>query len=74
MMPEVNGFDVVRALSEDHATARIPIIVVTAKQITAEDRVQLSGYVTSILEKAGFRNDQFIGEVRRAVSGRRAVG
>jgi len=34
MMPEVNGFDVVEALREHPATARIPILVVTAKRIT----------------------------------------
>ena len=41
MMPEVNGFDVVEALHEHPDTARIPILVVTAKQITAEDRARL---------------------------------
>ena len=40
MMPEVNGFDVVEALHEDPDTTRIPILVVTAKQISAEDRAQ----------------------------------
>ncbi len=34
MMPDVNGFDVVEALQPDPDTARIPILVVTAKQIT----------------------------------------
>ena len=45
MMPEVNGFDVVEALKQQPDTARIPILVVTAKQITAEDRARLNGYV-----------------------------
>ena len=40
MMPEVSGFDVVEALHEDPDTTRIPILVVTAKQIIAEDRTQ----------------------------------
>jgi CheY-like chemotaxis protein len=38
MMPEVNGFDVVEALNEQPDTARIPILVITGKQITAADR------------------------------------
>jgi len=54
MMPEVNGFDVVEALNVDPATARIPIVVVTAKKITVEDRIRLDGYVTTIVEKAFF--------------------
>jgi CheY-like chemotaxis protein len=37
MMPDVNGFEVVQALSEHPSTSRIPILVVTAKQISAQD-------------------------------------
>jgi CheY-like chemotaxis protein len=73
MMPDVSGFDVVAALIDDPETARIPILVVTAKHITPEDRHKLNGYVMSIMEKANFDRDRFIGEVRRAVAGRHAV-
>jgi CheY-like chemotaxis protein len=73
MMPEVNGFDVVDALQEHPVTARIPILVVTAKQITATDRVQLNGYVTTILTKTEFDPDRLASEVRRAMSGRNVV-
>jgi CheY-like chemotaxis protein len=73
VMPEVNGFDVVAALNEHPETARIPILVVTAKQITAEDRTKLSGYVTTIMEKAEFEGNNFTAEVRRAMSGRRLL-
>jgi CheY-like chemotaxis protein len=72
MMPEVNGFDVVAALSEQSETARIPILVVTAKQITAEDRARLTGSVTTIMEKTE-ASERFTAEVRRAVAGRRVV-
>src|SRR6185369_5159409 len=72
MMPEVSGFDVVAALHEDPATASIPILVVTAKQITAEDRERLNGYVMTIMEKANFDRERFVGEVRRAMAGRHA--
>ena len=51
-------------------TARIPILVVTAKAITAEDRTRLNGYVTAIMEKTDFDRDRFRAEVRRAMSGR----
>ncbi|HEV7839606.1 MAG TPA: response regulator, partial [Gemmatimonadaceae bacterium] len=70
MMPEVSGFDVVAALNENPETAHIPILVVTAKQITPEDRAQLNGYVLSIMEKGNFDRDRFIAEVRRAMAGR----
>jgi signal transduction histidine kinase/DNA-binding response OmpR family regulator len=70
MMPDVNGFDVVRALNERPDTARIPILVVTAKQVTAEDRARLSGLVTTIMEKGELDESRFMDEVERAMYGR----
>ncbi len=74
MMPEVSGFDVVEALNRQPDTARIPIMVVTAKQVTAEDRTRLNGYVTTIVEKAEFHSDRIAAEVRRAMSRRQLIG
>jgi DNA-binding response OmpR family regulator len=73
MMPEVSGFDVVLALNEQTDTAQIPILVVTSKRITKEDRARLDGFVSSIVEKADYDRDRFTAEVRRAMSGRTAV-
>jgi PAS domain S-box-containing protein len=73
MMPGINGFDVVDALQERPDTARIPILVVTAKDITADDRARLNGYVTAIVEKTEFDSDCLTREVRRAMAGRNVV-
>jgi PAS domain S-box-containing protein len=73
MMPEMNGFDVVTALSDDAATAGIPVLVVTAKTLSADDRTSLNGHVITIMEKTEFSRERFIAEVRRAMSGRRVV-
>ena len=73
MMPEVNGFDVVGALLKRPETASIPVLVVTTKHITAEDRMQLNGYVAGIVEKQEFDRVSFATEIRRAMSGRRLV-
>jgi PAS domain S-box-containing protein len=73
VMPEVNGFAVVEALNKLPGTARIPILVVTAKVITAEDRAKLNGCVTMIMEKGDFDRDRFTAEVRRAMSSRQLV-
>jgi PAS domain S-box-containing protein len=70
MMPGVSGFDVVEALQRNSETARIPILVLTAKQITADDRSTLNknhGNVVHIVEKAGLNQAHFIDEVRRAL-------
>ena len=71
MMPGMNGFSVVEALQEQSDTARIPILVVTAKEINTEDRMRLSRFVTTIMQKTELRLDPFMVEVRRAMSGRR---
>jgi CheY-like chemotaxis protein len=70
MMPTVSGFDVVAALQDRPETANIPILAVTAKEITAEDRERLNGYVTTIMEKGNFEPRRLTAEVRRAMSGR----
>ena len=73
MMPDVSGFDVVEALQANPDTARIPILVVTAKHINVEDRARLTGHVTTVMEKTEFDAQRFTAEVRRAMSGRRMV-
>ncbi len=70
MMPNVNGFDVVEALQGDSETARIPILVLTARQVTALDRETLqkkAGRPIRIVEKAGFGRATFLAEVNRAL-------
>ncbi|HYW56611.1 MAG TPA: response regulator [Polaromonas sp.] len=70
MMPEVSGFDVVDALHRNRETARIPILIVTAKQVTSADRITLNkggSNVVHIVEKAGLDQAHFLGEVRRAL-------
>jgi CheY-like chemotaxis protein len=73
MMPDLSGFDVVEALRTNPDTARIPIVVVTAKDVSEDDRRKLNGYVTAIMEKASFDRDRFTSEVRRAMSGRQMI-
>jgi CheY-like chemotaxis protein/anti-sigma regulatory factor (Ser/Thr protein kinase) len=51
MMPEVNGFDVVEALSEHAATEAIPIMVLTAKDLTVGDIERLNGRAAHILQR-----------------------
>jgi PAS domain S-box-containing protein len=70
LMEGVDGFDVVKALQQHPDTARIPILVVTVKRLTAADRTRLNGYVTTVIEKAEFDPHHFTAEVRRATSGR----
>jgi CheY-like chemotaxis protein/anti-sigma regulatory factor (Ser/Thr protein kinase) len=68
MMPEVSGFDVVEALKADAATRAIPIIVMTAKVVTSEDRAALNGHVVRVLQKSEFNREGFLKEMRAALA------
>jgi threonine synthase len=67
MMPELDGFTVLDALRADPHTAHIPVIVVTAKELTGEEKERLQGQVYSLLQKGEFMNDEFMEEVRSLV-------
>jgi CheY-like chemotaxis protein len=67
-MPEVSGFEVVDALKGDPATAGIPIVIVTARDLGPEDRRRLKGRIQELVDKVGFDEGRFLGEVRRALS------
>lgn len=54
MMPEVSGFDVVDALRAEAVTQSTPILVITAKDLTNEDKLRLNGRITALLQKGAF--------------------
>ena len=51
MMPEMDGFQFVDYVRQHEAWRGIPIVVVTAKDLTPADRLRLNGYVTDIIRK-----------------------
>jgi signal transduction histidine kinase len=67
MMPELSGFDVVEALQSKSRTACIPVIIITAKDVTQDDMDTLNGFVLRIIGKSRFRGETFINEVHRAL-------
>ncbi len=73
MMPEVNGFTVVDALHDNPRTADIPIIILTAKIVSAQERQRLNGHIVAIAGKSGIDRAAFLSEVNRAVRPRVAV-
>ena len=68
MMPHVSGFDVVEALASRAETAGIPVLVLTAKLVTAQDRELLRGRVRKIMEKSNFEPAALLAEVQRALA------
>jgi PAS domain S-box-containing protein len=73
MMPDMSGFDVVALLCGQPETARIPTLVVTSRQVNAEERSRLNGYVTAIMAKGAFSPGQLTNEIRRAMRGQKRV-
>jgi len=52
MMPETDGFEVLEAMRDHDEWRNIPVIVITARDLTAEDRARLNGRVASVIQKA----------------------
>jgi signal transduction histidine kinase/CheY-like chemotaxis protein len=73
MMPEVSGFDVVEMLKDSPRTAVIPVVVVTAKTLTAQDKATLNGLVAAVLQKSSFEHGRFVSEVRRVLADKRGA-
>jgi CheY-like chemotaxis protein len=63
MMPRMNGFEFVVELRKHPEWRVIPVIIVTAKILTSEERLRLSGYVEKILKKEAFSRDALLVEV-----------
>jgi len=66
-MPEGSGFEVVQALRDCEQTARIPILALSAKDLTAEDHARLNGAVSAIVKKSSFGRGELLAELRRAL-------
>jgi signal transduction histidine kinase/CheY-like chemotaxis protein len=73
MMPDVTGFDVVEALRADEATETIPIMVLTAKLMTASDRLRLNGQVSAILSRGSTGSADLLLQLRYIVDAQGAA-
>ncbi len=68
MMPEMDGFEFVAELRHSEDWRTIPVVVITAKDLTAEERQRLSGSVERILMKGAYRREELLAEVQRLVA------
>jgi CheY-like chemotaxis protein len=67
MMPDVDGFAVLEAVKSDHTTRSIPIVVVTAKDLTQEERDILNMGVEALLQKGLFEQQELLADVAAAL-------
>jgi CheY-like chemotaxis protein len=68
MMPEMDGFEFLSTLRKREGGEKIPVVVITAKELTTEDRKMLNGSVERVLLKGEFSRQDLLNRVREFVS------
>src|SRR5216684_1704510 len=69
LMPGMDGFEVIRHVRQEATLKELPILVMTAKNLTAEEASLLSHETQGLLQKNGSWQEQLIVEVRRVIKG-----
>jgi threonine synthase len=62
-MPGIDGFGLVEELKLDPRTKNIPIVVVSAKDITPEERKRLNGHIEAVYQKGSLPSRKFVEQV-----------
>ncbi|MCB0190327.1 MAG: pyridoxal-phosphate dependent enzyme [Anaerolineae bacterium] len=68
-MPEMDGFALLQELKSDPLTANIPVIVVSAKDLTKDDEQRLAGQTSSVWMKGSFSTKDLVEHVVDTLSG-----
>jgi len=70
MMPEMDGFELLEEIEKKPQWKDLPVLVVTARELSAEDRARLDGHVDRVLRKEPYGNPELIDQVARIVAAR----
>jgi len=73
MMPEMDGFEFAAEVRRHPEWRSIPIVVITAQDLTAEERKRLNGNVEKILRKDGDSRESILEQVRDLLAGSNAT-
>src|SRR5712671_4063761 len=73
IMPGLSGFDVVEALRAEEATRSIPIMVLTAKTLTEDDKMALNGQVAAIFHRNSVAGTELTTWLRGIVAKRHSI-
>jgi CheY-like chemotaxis protein len=66
-MPEMDGFATIEALKANETTRSIPIIIVSAQDLTPDEQQRLTGQVEALLHKGIFTENELLEDVSRAL-------
>jgi len=69
MMPEMDGFEFAAELHKRDEWRSIPIVVLTAKDLTPEERDRLNGNVHTVLDKGKCSQPELMRQVRDLIAG-----
>ncbi|MCB0036617.1 MAG: response regulator [Anaerolineales bacterium] len=72
MMPEMDGFEFIDRFRQNYSEHNIPIIVLTAKDLTPRERTLLRDSVKVVMQKGVYRHDDLLAEIRRLLAVARA--
>lgn len=67
MMPEMDGFQFLTELRQHPQWRSLPIVVITAMDLTPTDRLRLNGSVEQVLQKGSYHRDDLLREVKDLV-------
>lgn len=67
MMPGMDGFGIVKEMKKDSRLADIPIIVITAKELSAFERAELDGKIKALLQKGSFLDSDLLSDIKQAL-------
>jgi hypothetical protein len=68
MMPEMDGFEFVARLRADPAHRNIPIVVLTAKELSPDERARLNGQVAKIIQKGSLQLEEVMVELSQLIA------
>ena len=69
MMPAVDGFEVLRRLRQQPETAELPVVVITAKDLSVQEREELRLSTVRVIEKEGMARERMLRELRASLAG-----
>jgi threonine synthase len=67
MMPGIDGFGLVEELKLDPRTKNIPVVVVSAKDITPDERKRLNGHIEAVYEKSSLPPRKFVEQMVQVI-------
>jgi CheY-like chemotaxis protein len=68
IIPRLDGFGVIEKLRADPATRDLPIIVISAKDLTSTESARLKRTVSAVIKKQGFHGEKLAAEINQALS------